>query len=106
VELALAEFSNADLLPSRILLCGGGSALPEIKEVLSDSDWYKDLPFSKKPSISFIKPKDVVNIVDETGEIKDQQDITPMGLANLVVEMGEEDVLPSLMRKITKTLQA
>jgi cell division protein FtsA len=106
VELALAEFSNADLLPSRILLCGGGSALPEIKEVLSDSDWYKELPFAKKPTVAFIKPKDVVNIVDETGEIKDQQDITPMGLANLVVEMGEEDVLPSLMRKITKTLQA
>ncbi len=105
VELALSEFSNLDLLPNRILLCGGGSALPEIKEVLSESGWYKDLPFSKKPSIHFIKPSDVVNIVDETGKIKDQQDITPMGLANLVVEMGEEDVLPSLMRKITKTLQ-
>lgn len=105
IEIALSEFS-VDLLPSRILLCGGGSALPEIKEVLSDSDWYKDLPFAKKPTVSFIKPSDVVNIVDETGKIADQQDITPMGLANLVVEMGEEDVLPSLMRKITKTLQA
>lgn len=106
VELALSEFSNVDLLPSRILLCGGGSALPEIKEVLTDSDWYKELPFAKKPQVHFIKPKDVANIVDETGEIKDQQDITPMGLANLVVGMGEEDVLPSLMRKVTKTLQA
>jgi cell division protein FtsA len=106
VELALSEFSNLDLLPNRILLCGGGSALPEIKEVLSEAGWYKDLPFSKKPNIHFIKPSDVVNIVDETGKIQDQQDITPMGLANLVVEMGEEEVLPSLMRKVTKTLQA
>lgn len=106
VQLALSEFSNIELLPSRILLCGGGSALPEIKEVLSDSDWYKDLPFAKKPQVHFIKPKDVVNIVDETGELKDQQDITPMGLANLIVEMGEEDILPSLMRKVAKTLQA
>lgn len=105
VELALSEFSDLDLLPPRILLCGGGSALPEIKEVLSEAGWYKDLPFSKKPTVHFINPKDVVNIVDETGKIKDQQDITPMGLANLVVEMGEEDVLPNLMRKITKTLQ-
>lgn len=105
IEIALSEFS-CDLLPSRILLCGGGSALPEIKEVLSDTDWYKDLPFAKKPSVAFIKPSDVGNIIDETGKIADQQDITPMGLANLVVEMGEEDVLPSLMRKITKTLQA
>lgn len=106
VELALSEFTGVELLPSRILLCGGGSALPEIKEVLADSDWYKALPFAKKPTISFIKPSEVVNIVDETGLLKNQQDITPMGLANLVVEMGEEDVLPSLMRKITKTLQA
>jgi cell division protein FtsA len=105
VELALSEFSDLDLLPPRILLCGGGSALPEIKEVLSEVGWYKDLPFSKKPTVHFINPKDVVNIVDETGKIKDQQDITPMGLANLIVEMGEEDVLPNLMRKITKTLQ-
>jgi len=105
VELSLSEFSDLDLLPPRILLCGGGSALPEIKEVLSEAGWYKDLPFSKKPTVHFINPKDVVNIVDETGKIKDQQDITPMGLANLIVEMGEEDVLPNLMRKITKTLQ-
>lgn len=105
VELALSEFS-CDLLPSRILLCGGGSALPEIKEVLTEGDWYKGLPFAKKPQVHFIKPKDVVNIVDETEKLVDQQDITPMGLANLVVEMGEEQVLPSLMRKISKTLQA
>jgi len=105
VELALSEFNDLDLLPNRIMLCGGGSALPEIKEVLSETGWYKDLPFSKKPSIHFIKPSDIVNIVDETGKIKDQQDITPMGLANLIVEMGEEEVLPSLMRKVTKTLQ-
>lgn len=106
VELALSEFTELDVLPTRILLCGGGSALPEIKEVLEEKGWYKDLPFSKKPTVHFIKPEDVANIVDETGKIKDQQDITPMGLANLVVEMGEEDVLPNLMRKITKTLQS
>jgi cell division protein FtsA len=106
VELALSEFTDLDVLPTRILLCGGGSALPEIKEVLTEKGWYKDLPFSKKPTVHFIKPEDVANIVDETDKIKDQQDITPMGLANLVVEMGEEDVLPNLMRKITKTLQS
>lgn len=106
VELALSEFSDLDLLPNRVLLCGGGSVLPEVKEVLSEVGWYKGLAFSKKPSIHFINPSDIANIVDETGKISDQQDITPMSLANLVVEMGEEEVLPSLMRKVTKTLQA
>lgn len=106
VELSLSEFSDIDLLPSRILLCGGGAALPEIKKALEKSDWYKNLPFAKKPSVSFIKPQDVVNIVDETGKIKDQQDITPMGLASLIVEMDTEDeVLPSILDKVVKLIQ-
>lgn len=106
VELSLSEFSDIDLLPSRILLCGGGAALPEIKKVLETSDWYKNLPFARKPKISFIKPGDVTNIVDETGDIKDQQDITPMGLASLVVEMDrEDDVMPNLLQKVVKLIQ-
>ncbi len=35
VELALEEFSNIDLLPSKIMLCGGGSLLPEIIKFLN-----------------------------------------------------------------------
>lgn len=107
VELSLSEFSDIDLLPSRIMLCGGGAALPEIKKVLEGSDWYKNLPFARKPKISFIKPQDVTNIVDETGTIKDQQDITPMGLASLVVEMDtEDDVMPSILQKVVKLIQS
>jgi cell division protein FtsA len=106
VELSLSEFSDIDLLPSRILLCGGGAALPEIKKALETKDWYKNLPFAKKPSISFIKPQDVSNIIDETGTIKDQQDITPMGLASLLVEMDTEDeMLPGILAKVVKLMQ-
>jgi cell division protein FtsA len=107
VELSLSEFSDVDLLPSRILLCGGGSALPEIKKVLEGSDWYKNLPFARKPKVSFIKPEEVTNIVDKTGEIKDQQDITPMGLASLLVEMDTEDeVMPNILQKVVKLMQS
>jgi hypothetical protein len=106
VELSLSEFSNIDLLPSKVLLCGGGSALPEIKKALESNKWYKDLPFAKKPKVSFIKPDDVVNIIDKTGTIKNQQDITPMGLASLVVEMDmDDDVLPSILHKVIKAMQ-
>ncbi len=106
VELSLSEFSDIDLLPSKILLCGGGSALPEIKRALENNHWYKDLPFAKKPKVSFIKPEDVANIVDKTGTIKDQQDITPMGLASLIVEMDmDDDVLPSILHKVIKAMQ-
>ena len=104
VELSLSEFSDVDLLPSRILLCGGGSALPEIKEVLENEEWHKNLPFAKKPTVKFIQPKDVQTIVDTTDTIKDQQDITPMGLANLAIGFDEdENVLQGIMRKVVKT---
>jgi cell division protein FtsA len=106
VELSLSEFSNLDLLPSRILLCGGGSALPEIKKVLQGNDWYKNLPFAKKPKINFIKPEEVTNMIDKTGEIKDQQDVTPLGLGSLVVDMDVEDeVLPSVLQKVVRLMQ-
>ena len=101
VELSLSEFSNIDLLPSRILLCGGGSSLPDIKRVLEGNKWYKDLPFARKPKVMFVKPSDVTNIIDETGLLKDQQDITPMGLANIAIDLaGEEEVLQGVLRRV------
>jgi cell division protein FtsA len=51
VELALAEFTKLDHLPQRLLLCGGGSSLVNLVSQLEDGDWYKELPFTKKPAI-------------------------------------------------------
>ena len=101
VELALEEFSNVDLLPSRILLCGGGSLLPEINEYLSKKDWVKRLAFSKQPKIDFIKPGQVVNVKDETGKLTGSQDITPMAMANLAIDLaGEEKVVDSILNRV------
>jgi len=106
VELSLSEFPDIDLLPSRILLCGGGSALPEIKEVLEGKEWYKELPFAHKPKVRFIKPDEIKSIVDTTDTIKDQQDVTPMGLANLILDQGGEgDVLGGIMNRVLKVFQ-
>ena len=106
VELALGEFSNVDLLPSRILLCGGSSVLPGIKAALLSSDWTKNLPFAKQPQVFFIQPKDVVNIIDKTGKLQDQQDVTPMALANLAIDLaGEEDLLHGILRRAVRMMQ-
>lgn len=106
VALTLSEFDNLDSFPSRILLCGGGSHLPEIKEVLETKEWSKSLPFSRKPQVGFIDPKMVSNIVDETGKLKDQQDITPMALANLALEFtGSEKVLGKVLKKVVRLMQ-
>ena len=106
VELSLAEFSDSDVLPSKILLCGGGSGLPGIKKALASSEWVKNLPFAKVPAVNYLQPRDVVYVKDETRELKDPQDVTPMGLANLVLDItGEEKVMAGILRKILYTMQ-
>ena len=106
VELALEEFSNLELLPSRIMLCGGGSLLPEIKEYLSRQNWLVNLPFARPPKVDFIKPDQVTSVRDETGKLKGAQDITPMSLANLGIDLtGEEKVVDGVVERILSGLR-
>lgn len=106
VELSLSEYAENDLLPSRILLCGGGSALPGIKKALMSPGWVKNLAFAKAPGVNFLQPKDVIHIEDRTGLLRDPQDITPMGLANLGLDLvGEEKVLSAMLRRAVKMMQ-
>ena len=79
VELALEEFEQLDHLPRRILLCGGGASLKALTDSLDD-DWYKNLPFTRKPSVELIKPSEVEGITDATGLANDHTYITAMGL--------------------------
>jgi cell division protein FtsA len=105
VELALGEFENLEHLPNRILLCGGGSALPEIKQALAHDHWYKSLPFTRKPTVDFVKPKEVNRVIDSTGELTSPQDITPMGLANLALDIvGAETVGENILQRMSRTL--
>lgn len=80
VELALGEFDRLDHLPHHVLLCGGGSSLDMLIDKLADSEWYRDLPFSRKPNVQHIQPNQVVGIVDKTGNVSDHTFITAMGL--------------------------
>ncbi|PIR73586.1 MAG: hypothetical protein COU40_01655 [Candidatus Moranbacteria bacterium CG10_big_fil_rev_8_21_14_0_10_35_21] len=106
VELSLEEFSDADLIPHKFFLCGGGSGLPGIKKVLTSSGWAKKLPLARVPQVSFLQPRDVIKIYDETGELRDPQDITPMGLANLALDLaGEEKVMAGILRRAVKMIQ-
>lgn len=106
VELALEDFANVELLPSKILLCGGGSLLPDITEYLEKKTWVKNLPFSKQPKVDFIKPKQLLTLKDETGKLVGSQDITPMALANLAIDLaGEEGVVEGLVDRISEGLR-
>jgi len=106
VELALSEFDSVDQLPNRILLCGGGASLKKLVEALESGDWYKNLPFTRRPSVHHIKPSDVVGIVDKTGEITDHTFITAMGL----LRVGYDTIITnqdgnSLSDKVDKLLR-
>ncbi|HRY91724.1 MAG TPA: cell division FtsA domain-containing protein, partial [Candidatus Gracilibacteria bacterium] len=106
VALTMGEFDNIDVMPSRILLCGGGAHLPEIKEALDSRDWIQSLPFAAKPQISFMNPKMVSNVLDETKQLKDLEDITPMALANIALEyLSEEQLLSKLLKKVVRLMQ-
>lgn len=106
IELSLLEFAETDLLPSRIFLCGGGSALPGIKQALLSQEWAQSLPFSKAPQVGFLQPRDITRITDTTGELNSPQDITPIGLANLALldHIEEEKILSSILRRSMESL--
>jgi cell division protein FtsA len=80
IELALGEFDKLDHLPHRMFLCGGGSSLDMLIDTLEQTDWYKSLPFTRKPTVHHIRPEQVAGIVDQTGKVTDHTFITAMGL--------------------------
>jgi cell division protein FtsA len=82
VELMIADLSEGELLPARIYLCGGGARLPQISAVLAADDWWRRLPFARRPEVHALSPGDVAGITDATGTLGTRQDVTPMALAH------------------------
>jgi cell division protein FtsA len=108
VELALSEFDKLDHLPQRVLLCGGGSSLDMLTDQLSDGEWYKALPFTKKPTIHHIQPDEVKGITDTTGDVNDHTFITAMGLLRVgmdTINSGAAGGNNSVKDKLNKMLR-
>lgn len=106
VELSLAEFDKVDHLPSKILLCGGGTGLPQIMAALKGKDWVKRLPFARQPIVQHISPSEVNRVVDTTDKLKSFADITPMGLANLGLDVvNSGSMTESILSKLSKAVQ-
>ncbi len=106
VELALSEFTNVDHLPHRILLCGGGASLHPLVNALKEQDWYKELPFTRKPSIELVDPEQVIDINDTTGKVTDHTLITALGLLRVGYDtiVGSEGRTSRLKEKFNKIL--
>jgi cell division protein FtsA len=105
VELSLAEFDRVDHLPSRILLCGGGTGLPQVTTALKGKTWWRQLPFARQPTVSHISPDEVTRVIDRTGQLTSFADITPMGLANIGLDtVGGETATETLIKKLSRVI--
>jgi cell division protein FtsA len=106
VELALSEFSSADHLPNRILLCGGGASLKKLVHELQHQSWYKDLPFTKKPTVHYIEPSEVIGISDSTNLASDHTYITAMGLLRVgydtIIGSTNSDTIKDKLNRILR----
>lgn len=106
VELALDDFESVDHLPNRILLCGGGASLTKLVDALSERDWYKDLPFTKRPTVQHISPAEVAGITDITGAVNDHTFITAMGLLRVgydtIIGSSDADTIKDKLNRILR----
>jgi cell division protein FtsA len=107
VVLSLDYFrSEGETLPSKILLSGGASSLPEIKEALETREWVKSLPFDKKPQISFFNPKLIPGISFDYKIFNDHSDIMSIALAkNGLSLIGEDALSTKVLKKVVRLMQ-
>jgi len=106
VELMIGDLAGGELLPGRVLLCGGGADLPQIAEVLAEDGWWQRLPFARRPRVRTLAPDEVVGLRDATGRLGTRQDVTPMALAHqaLILDAGASAV-DRAMRGAVRELQ-
>ena len=106
VQLSIEEFDHIETLPNQILLCGGGASLAEIPEILAIGDWYKDLPFARRPVISLIEPEEIDGIINGTDRELDHTFVTAMGLLRVgmdtLVGTGNNNSVRNFVARILK----
>lgn len=86
VQITLEEFKLTEMLPNKILLCGGGAGLGELQEVLSTTDWFKELPFARRPVIHLVNSADIPGIKNSTMSTLDHSFITALGLLRVALD--------------------
>lgn len=106
VAVALEDFPLVEALPTRILLCGGGAGLASLQEALATSDWYTDLPFSRRPLVHLLDDVDIPGIENTTTEDLDYSFITAFGLLRVAIDtLAGTDEPAGLRAKLAKLLQ-
>lgn len=106
VELMIGDLAGEDLLPGRILLCGGGADLAQIEVVLAEDGWWNRLPFARRPKVRALAPQEVIGLRDATGTLGTRQDVTPLALAHqaLILDAGVSTV-DRAMRGVVREME-
>ena len=86
VQITLEEFQLTEMLPNKILLCGGGAGLSELQEVLSTTDWFKELPFARRPVIHLVESADIPGVHNLTQITLDHSYMTARGLLRVALD--------------------
>jgi cell division ATPase FtsA len=96
VEATLSRVSSSQSLPHQFNLCGGGSALPALVDIMRSHHWMPGLAFSRHPQVRLMQPREVPRILDRTGQLGGQEDVAPLALARY--SMTGDTELDSLER--------
>ncbi len=106
VELALSEFDLLEVLPQKVLLCGGGAGLMQIQEALATSDWYEELPFNRRPVIHIVESEDIPGMENKTDVELDHSFITALGLLRVSLDtLAGSPEGGTIRERIAKILQ-
>lgn len=80
VKEALGGIGEVTKFPAKIILCGGGSALPEIADLLSSPSFSEGLSFAGQPQVKKLAPEDFGFFEDQTGRIDSAVWVLPLAV--------------------------
>lgn len=78
LEVALGDFEKVKIFPDKIVLAGGGSALPDLREALMARPWARDFNFTSFPKLEHLNIGTLKGkLVDETEKLVEEADVVP-----------------------------
>jgi len=94
IKVVLGEFfKNYRCAPQNVLLCGGGSLLPTMEEILKKKGGFKT---------KLVSPKEITKIKNKTKF----QDVSSLALASLAVESMEMNEFSPILKRAIRLVQS
>jgi cell division protein FtsA len=103
VEANLKRLSGSQPLPHQFSLCGGGSSLPGLVELMRSHPWSRTLRFQRHPQVRLMQPVEIACVLDRAGQLGGPQDVAPLALAGYAMGLSpQRDALQRLLRQVKR----